>query len=70
MRVDPGYPDDLLVEAKGEVGDPWSAPTNLGAVVNTAAAESRPSLSRDGRQLLFGRSPGPEGSGDVFMSTR
>jgi hypothetical protein len=50
--------------------DAWSAPVNIGAVVNTGAAESRPSLSRDGSQLLFGRAPGPEGSSDIFMTTR
>ena len=34
------------------------------------AAETRPSLSRDGKQLLFGRSPGPEGSSDIYVTTR
>jgi len=48
----------------------WSAPVNLGTVVNTAAGESRPSLSRDGRQLLFGRAPGPEGNSDIYVTTR
>ena len=39
--------------------------------VNTAAAsETRPSLSRDARTLLFGRTPGPEGIGDIYISTR
>jgi hypothetical protein len=37
---------------------------NLGEVVNTTAAETRPSLSRNARTLLFGRTPGPEESGD------
>ncbi len=49
---------------------PWSAPVNLGAAVNTAAAETRPSLSKNARQLLFGRAPGPEGIGDIYVSTR
>ena len=43
---------------------------NIGPEVNTAATESRPSLSRTGDQLLFGRTPGPEGSGDIYLSTR
>jgi len=42
----------------------------LGDAVNTAVSESRPSLSRDALTLLFGRAPGPEGSGDIFVSTR
>ena len=43
---------------------------NLGSAVNTGAAETRPSLSKDGNQLLFGRAPGPEGSSDVYVTTR
>jgi hypothetical protein len=49
---------------------PWSGIANLGSPVNTTAAESRPSLSRDGRQLLFGRAPGPEGMSDIYVATR
>jgi WD40-like Beta Propeller Repeat len=61
---------DLYVSTRESTGDPWSAPVNLGQDINTAAAESRPSLSWHADQLLFGRSPGPEGSSDIFMSTR
>jgi hypothetical protein len=61
---------DVWAATRAAVGDTWSAPVNLGSVVNTAAAETRPSLSRDGKQLLFGRSPGPEGSGDIYVTTR
>jgi hypothetical protein len=61
---------DLWIATRASLSAPWSAPTNLGAVVNTTAAESRPSLSRDGNQLLFGRAPGPEGSSDIYMTTR
>jgi WD40 repeat protein len=61
---------DVWVATRGALGDPWSAPVNLGAVVNTGAAETRPSLSKDGTQLLFGRAPGPEGSSDVYVTTR
>ena len=50
--------------------EPWSAPVNLGAAVNTGAAESRPSLSWDGQTLLFGRAPGPEGMSDIYTTTR
>ena len=60
---------DLWVARKSE-GTPWSTPVNLGPAVNTTLAETRPTLSRDGKQLLFGRSPGPEGSGDIYVTTR
>ena len=50
--------------------DAWSAPVNLGPAVNTAASESRPSLSWHAEQLLFGRAPGPEGNSDIYVSTR
>jgi hypothetical protein len=55
---------------------PWSAAVNLGSNVNTGFGESRPSLSRDAQQLLFGRT-GPVGTGeggtgasDVYVTTR
>jgi hypothetical protein len=61
---------DLYVATRESVDDPWSAPANLGSAVNTAAAETRPSLSWDARTLLFGRAPGPEGMADIYLSTR
>ena len=61
---------DVWVATRASLGDRWSAPVNIGAEVNTAAAETRPSLSRDGKQLLFGRAPGPEGSSDIYVTSR
>jgi WD40 repeat protein len=61
---------DIWASTRDSFSAPWSAPVNLGTAINTAAAESRPSLSKNARQLLFGRSPGPEGSGDIYVSTR
>jgi hypothetical protein len=61
---------DVWAATRESLGDPWSAPVNLGPAVNTGASESRPSLSWDARTLLFGRTPGPEGSGDIYVSTR
>ena len=61
---------DVWVSTRDSVGDLWSAPANLGNAVNTGAAETRPSLSWDAQTLLFGRTPGPEGIGDVYVSTR
>lgn len=61
---------DIWTATREHVDGPWSAPTNLGAAVNTSAAETRPSLSWDAQQLLFGRAPGPEGMSDIYLSTR
>jgi len=61
---------DIWSATRAITDDPWGAAVNLGSGVNTALGESRPSLSRDALQLLFGRSPGPEGSGDVYVTTR
>jgi len=63
---------DIWTSTRASLDDPWSAPTNLGPAVNsvTGAAETRPSLSWGGRQLLFGRAPGPEGMSDIYVSTR
>jgi hypothetical protein len=48
----------------------WAPPVNLGPAVNSAASETRPSLSRRAEQLLFGHSPGPEGMSDMYVTTR
>jgi hypothetical protein len=61
---------DLWVSTRASLTAPWSTPANLGTAVNTTAAESRPSLSGDGRQLLFGRAPGPEGGSDIYVTSR
>ena len=61
---------DVYVATRARAGDPWSVPVNLGVAVNTSVGETRPSLSRDARTLLFGRAPGPEGMSDIYVSTR
>ena len=61
---------DIWVATRNSLRDPWSAPVNLGASVNTTAAETRPSLARGAETLLFGRAPGPEGMSDIYMATR
>jgi WD40-like Beta Propeller Repeat len=67
---------DIWSATRASVDAPWSAAVNLGPNVNTGFGESRPSLSRDARQLLFGRA-GPAGTGeggtglsDVYVTTR
>ncbi len=42
----------------------WSSPVNLGPNVNTPGAETRATLSDDGKRLHFGR------DGDIFVSER
>ena len=61
---------DVWTSSRGGVDEPWSDPVNVGSGVNTDAAETRPSLSWDAQQLLFGRTPGPEGASDIYISTR
>jgi hypothetical protein len=61
---------DIWVSTRDSVTDAWSAPVNLGSAVNTAAAETRPSLSWTATGLLFGRAPGPEGMADIYFTSR
>jgi hypothetical protein len=61
---------DIWLATRRSVHEPWPEPVNLGSSVNTAAAETRPSLSWDARTLLFGRAPGPEGMSDIYVTTR
>lgn len=70
-----GYPghqggQDVYVSTRDAFGDAWSTPVNLGTAVNTAASETRPSLSWDAQTLYFGRAPGPEGMSDIYVATR
>jgi hypothetical protein len=67
---------DIWSATRASVDDPWSAPVNLGSNVNTALGESRPAISWDAQQLLFGRA-GPVGTGeggtgasDIYVTTR
>lgn len=65
---------DIWISTRSSVEDAWSPPVNLGPAVNTAVGESRPFLSSDAEQLLFGRG-GPAGEGgtgapDIYVTTR
>jgi len=67
---------DIWAATRETTDAPWGPAVNLGSGVNTGLGESRPSLSRDAFQLLFGRAglagTGEGGSGlaDVYVSTR
>ncbi len=58
---------DLYLSRK--TGDDWSAPENLGPIINTRHYESQPSLSADGRRLYFiSDRPGGKGRRDIWRS--
>lgn len=49
----------------------WSAPENLGEIINTESWESAPSLSPDKRDLYFASNrPGGMGKSDIYVSHR
>jgi len=58
---------DLYISKK--TGNDWSAPKNLGGVVNSQAWDSQPSLSADGRALYFiSNRPNGIGQRDIWMT--
>ena len=63
---------DLYSAHRPSTSAPWSTPVNLGSEVNTAANETRPSLSWDGTTLYFGstRPASQAGSSDIYVTTR
>ena len=62
---------DLWVATRASTSDPWSAPQNPGAPVNSSAADQRPAISWDGTELYFGSTrPGGLGDQDLYVSTR
>ena len=61
---------DLYFATRSSVSESWSMPVNAGSALNSAGNETRGSFSWGGLTLLFGRAPGPEGSTDIFVSTR
>ena len=49
----------------------WSAPVNLGPVINSAFNDEQPAISKDGRSLYFtSNHPGPFGGFDMYVSQR
>ena len=62
---------DLWTSTRRSVHDPWTPPVNVGAPLNSTAAEQQPSLSGGGLTLLFASSrAGGFGGTDIWMSTR
>jgi len=62
---------DIYRLTRQSISDPWSAPEHLDAPINTPDVDSQPSLSRDGRTLIFTSiRAGGYGVQDLWMSTR
>ena len=64
---------DIWVATRRSPHDVWSTPENAGPVINTGSADLTPSLSHDGRTLLFsaGAAARPSlGLQDIWMTTR
>jgi len=63
---------DLWTSTRESTLDPWSAPVNLGPVVNSAYYDFHPTLSLDGTMLIFASERGgpSDGWGDLWMTTR
>jgi len=55
---------DIFYSVAWFLPGPWAAPVNLGGNINTAGAETRATLSHDGKRMVFGR------SGDIYVSER
>jgi len=62
---------DLWTAIRRTPNDAWSAPVNLGTPLNSPDADLLPTMSRDGRTLVFvSTRPGGIGGMDLWMSTR
>jgi WD40 repeat protein len=59
---------DLYSAVRGSTSEAWSTPVNLGSNINSAVADTRPSLSWDGTTLYFGSTRA--GSSDIYVTTR
>jgi hypothetical protein len=62
---------DIWTSARRSVNEPWSPPVNVGAALNTAVNDMQPSLSSDGRTIVFASNRmGGSGGFDLYISTR
>lgn len=63
--------NDIYVATRASAQASWSPPENLGPNVNSAASETRPSLSWDGTTLYLGSNrAGGDGDVDHYRTTR
>lgn len=61
---------DIWTSTRPSVDSPWDTAVHLENGINSAAGESRASLSGDGKRLMFGTTRPGEGSADIWTSTR
>ena len=62
---------DIWTSTRRSVHDPWSAPVDLVAPLNTSVNDMQPSLSANGRTLIFASNRlGSLGQNDLWMTTR
>jgi outer membrane protein OmpA-like peptidoglycan-associated protein len=60
---------DLYVSER--LGEKWSAPQNLGDLVNSGTWDAQPTLSADGQTLVFtSRRSGGKGQADLWMTNK
>ena len=66
-----GGGNDIYSAARASTGDAFSGAADLGTKVNSAASETRPSLSWDGTTLYFGSTrAGGDGDSDHYVTKR
>jgi Tol biopolymer transport system component len=62
---------DIWTATRESIYDDWLSPIHLNAPINSAANETRASLSWDGLTMVFGSNrSGSEGMADVYVTTR
>ena len=62
---------DLWVATRPSTLEPWSAPADLGATINSTDLDFRPAISFDGEVLYFHSArPGGFGGYDLYVTTR
>jgi hypothetical protein len=62
---------DLWSATRPTTAAAWSAPVDLGAVVNGQDGDLHPYVSADGRELVFDSTrPGGAGNADLYVTTR
>jgi Tol biopolymer transport system component len=69
--------DDIWTATRETTADDWSTPTHLDPPINSAARETRATLSRDGLTMFFSSNrpgselaPSGQPSSDIYMTTR
>ena len=72
--LEPAGLKSIAADAVGEdlpEWGPWSAPVNLGPVVNSSSDDNRPAISKDGLSLYISSDrPGGSGGLDIWVSQR